>query len=72
MGLKLSPALAHNPRWEVCKMADRWPTPKYNRLIDQDPQIVKVDLHNMEYGARPSAMPKNVKNDMTIKHVKGS
>jgi len=57
-------------RAEVCKMADKsFPAPKYNQLIERDPQIVKVDLDVVEFSARKSAMPSNIKNSMTIKHV---
>jgi hypothetical protein len=43
--------------------------PKYNQLIDKDPQIVKIDLDVVEFSARKTAMPAAVKNSMTIKHV---
>ena len=43
--------------------------PKYNQLIEKDPQIVKIDMDITEFGARKSAQPTNVKNSMTIKHV---
>lgn len=52
-------------------MAEKFPGPTYTRLIDKSPDIVKVGMDNMDIGARPSAMPKNTKNDMTIRHVKG-
>ena len=48
-----------------------FPAPTYNRLIENDPQIKRVNLDNAEWGARKSAMPKNIKNGMTIKHVSG-
>lgn len=44
-------------------------TPKYNSLIEKDPQIVKVDLDTVEFSARKSAMPGSIKNSNTIKHV---
>lgn len=44
-------------------------TPKYNQLIEKDEQIVKVPMENTEFGARPSALPKNVKNSNSIRHV---
>jgi hypothetical protein len=56
----------HNQEAQV---ADRFPGPKYNRLIERDPMIVKVNEENPEFGARPSAMPKNIKNEMSIKHI---
>ena len=46
------------------------PGPTYNRIIESDPQIVSVgNKKDVDWGARPSAMPKDVKNEMTIKHV---
>ena len=51
-------------------MADtKFPGPNINRLIDEDPQIVKVPMPNMGWGSRPSAMPKGTENSMTIRHV---
>ncbi|MDE2099903.1 MAG: hypothetical protein KGL39_21800 [Patescibacteria group bacterium] len=50
--------------------ANRFPNgPKYNKLIERDPQIVKVELDTTEFGARKSAMPASIKNSNTIKHV---
>lgn len=46
-----------------------FPGPKLDKIIENDPQIVKVAMDYTEFGGRPSAMPKNVKNDMTVKHV---
>lgn len=43
--------------------------PKYNKVIDEDPQFIRVPMENMEIGSRKSAMPKNVDNAQTIKHV---
>ena len=61
----------------------RFPAPNYDRLIDKDPQIIKVNLDIVEIGARKSAMPQgttpnvpgshgDVPNapEMTIRHVK--
>lgn len=52
----------------------QFPGPNYNRIIESDPQIVKVPLDNMGWGARPSALPKGGEApsapEMTIKHVK--
>ena len=51
-------------------MAEKFPNnPKYNSLIEKDPQIVKIDLDVVEFGGRKSSMPGNVKNSNTIKHV---
>lgn len=49
-----------------------FPGPKLDKIIDTDPQIVKVPMDYMEFGARQSALPKNTKNSMTLKHVGGS
>lgn len=61
-----------------------FPGPTYNRLIETDPQIVKVPMDNMGWGARlsifgqMSAGPENPSNqksgkpsapEMTIRHV---
>lgn len=52
----------------------QFPGPSYNRIIESDPQIVKVPMDNMAWGSRPSAMPKGgeapAAPEMTIKHVK--
>jgi hypothetical protein len=51
----------------------QFPGPNYNRIIESDPQIVKIPLDNMMWGSRPSAMPKGGEApsapEMTIKHV---
>lgn len=44
-------------------------TPKYNQLIERDPQIVKIELDNMGWGARKTGLPGSIKNSNTIKHV---
>lgn len=36
----------------------RWPNPQYTKLVETDPQIVKVRMDQVEWGARPSIMPK--------------
>ena len=59
-----------------------FPGPKTNRLIDTDPQIVKVPMDYMDWGARASIMPKGTNpkgttsgqspgtsGEMTIKHT---
>ena len=47
----------------------KFPGPTYNRIIDQDPQIVKVPMDYEGWGSRASAMPKDTSNSMTIRHV---
>ena len=51
----------------------QFPGPTYNRIIETDPQIVKVDMNKMDWGARPSAQPKGdaapSAPQMTVKHV---
>jgi len=34
--------------------AKNFPGPNINRLIDKDPQIVKINVDYMEFGSRPS------------------
>ena len=50
-----------------------FPGPNINRLIDEDPQIIKVPMEKMGWGARPSGMPNGEKApkapEMTIRHV---
>jgi len=46
--------------------------PSINKIIEQDPQIVKVNLEYPEWAARKSLMDKNITNDMKITHVLGS
>ena len=46
-----------------------FPGPSINKLMDSSPKIVRVDQANAEWGARKSAMPKSVKNSMTLEHV---
>lgn len=54
-------------------MADKFPGPNYNKIIESDPQIIKVAMENAEFGARKSAVDAASKswkdNTMTIKHV---
>lgn len=47
----------------------KFPGPKYNNIIENDPQIVKINETHMDWGARPSAMPKSIKNNQVIEHV---
>ena len=64
-------------------MADsKFPGPNYNRLIENDSQIVKVPMDNMGWGARTSIFgrlngdpkgqnpAKPTAPEMTIKHVR--
>ena len=59
-----------------------FPGPSINHLIDQDPQIIKVPMETVQWGARPSVMPKGTdpkssqsgqapgtSGEMTIKHT---
>lgn len=46
-----------------------FPGPKLDKIIENDPQIVKVPMDYTEFGSRASALPKSIKNNMTIKHV---
>lgn len=50
----------------------KFPAPTYNTIPDKDSQIVRVDLDNMEVASRPSAMPKSIKNSMTIRNIPNS
>lgn len=61
-----------------------FPGPSYNRLIEKDAQIIKVDMDTMGWGARKSIFnelgndptSQNPANptapEMTLRHVKGS
>jgi hypothetical protein len=46
-----------------------FPQANRNKIIDSDPQIKRVDLDTVETAGRQSAQPKEIKNDMTLKHV---
>lgn len=52
---------------------EKFPGPNYNRIIETDPQIVKVPMETAEWGARKGTVDKVSKtlagNSMTIKHV---
>jgi hypothetical protein len=63
-------------------MPNNWPGPTYNRLIETDPQIIKVSMDIMEWGARNAIFPKGTDPnrpgaihgapaapEITIKHV---
>jgi hypothetical protein len=45
--------------------------PRFDNLIEKDSQIVKIDLDYTDIASRPTALPKSIKNQMTIKHVPG-
>lgn len=51
-----------------------FPGPSIDRLIESDPQIIKVPMETMGWGARSSAMPKGDEKPNTgpmgISHVK--
>ena len=48
-----------------------FPGPKYNDVIDKDPQIVQVPLEVNEWGGRPVSQSGSTRTDtQTIKHVK--
>ena len=55
-----------------------WGSTPYNSLIDNDPQIVKVPMETVDWGARRGAINRAKKPEsggngrMTIKHVGGS
>jgi len=57
-------------------MSEKFPGPYRNSvpqdLNSPDPMIVRVPVDHTGVGARRSALPKNVKNDMTISHVGGT
>lgn len=48
-----------------------FPGPKYNDIIKTDKQIVSVPLDNVDWGGRPVSTKTPVKNEETIRHVKG-
>lgn len=52
-------------------MADNSPAfnPPLNRLIDNDPQIIRVPLDKMDWSARRTSQPA-IGNNMNIKHLK--
>lgn len=48
-----------------------FPGPKYNDVIDKDPQIVQVPLEVNEWGGRSVSQSSPTRTDtQTIKHVK--
>lgn len=52
---------------------EKFPGPNYNRIIESDPQIIKVPMENAEWGARKpvtgAASKTWADNVMNIKHV---
>jgi hypothetical protein len=50
----------------------KFPGPNYNSVIESDPQIKRIDLNNMEWGARKSGMPGGIKNEFVVKHVESN
>ena len=54
----------------------QFPGPTYNKIIDADPQIVKVPLDTMGWGSRSVALPKGEVSpsapEMQIKHVEST
>ncbi len=53
-------------------MAGKFPWPSLNRIVEEDPQIIKVPMEYSEWGARKSAQPKDIKNNMSLEHVRDS
>lgn len=41
-------------------------------LPENDPRVVRIEFDKNDLGARKSHLPKNIKNDNSIVHVKGS
>jgi hypothetical protein len=50
-------------------MADVFKGPSTTTIPKSDPRIVRVGLDKSDLGARKSHLPKNIKNDNSIKHV---
>lgn len=53
-------------------MASRkFPSPTYTKIIEPntDSQMVSVPLEEMGFGARKKSQEKDIKNNMTIRHV---
>lgn len=50
-----------------------WPRQSYNKLIENDPQIVKVPLETMDWGSRGSMMGRASKatqnGKLGIRHI---
>jgi hypothetical protein len=47
-----------------------FPGPNLDRIIENDPMIVKINVDTNEIGGRMASMPKDFKNQNTIKHSK--
>ena len=50
-------------------MADVFKGPSTTTIPKSDPKIVRIDMSKSDLGARKSHLPKNIKNDNSIKHV---
>lgn len=52
-----------------------WPATGYNKIIDNDPMIVRVPLDNVDWGSRKSQMSRVMRSEgenpqrLGIKHV---
>ena len=51
---------------------NKFPGPNYTQIIDtnRDKQIVQVPVDNIDFGSRMVTTKGNVKNDMTLEHIK--
>lgn len=49
-----------------------FPQPYINKPMENESLIKRVKLEHAEIGSIPSAMPTNVMNSMTIKHVENA
>ncbi len=50
-------------------MSGKFPWPYLNKIVEEDPQIIKVPMDYMEWASRKSAQPKDIKNNMSVEHV---
>lgn len=50
----------------------KFPGPKFNSIIEpnSDKQIVSVPLEEMGFGARKVSQEKDIRNQMSLKHIK--
>ena len=53
-------------------MSTKFPGPYVNECKIEDPMMHRIDIHKMGIGARNVAMPKSIKNSMSIDHIGGS
>jgi hypothetical protein len=51
------------------KTNPNFPAPYVNDTKETDPMIIRVDVNKTEIGARPSGLPKDVKNSNNVEHV---